>query len=140
MNIPAGVTVTASAEAVFMVHGPVTIDGTLEGSCVAISLLGAGDVSIGGGAYPCDIRNYTVVTGGVPAEAGASGQHGGDGANGSGFVLARNGDLAFRGNVRIETQAGGAGGNGVHESDIAANASEAQTPIDVTAAPGTGDC
>src|SRR5690606_10099497 len=157
VNIPAGVTVTAGSDVVFLVDGPVTIDGDLEGSCVAISILGAGDVSLGGridntcpapgatrpgisivgngaftidgatmlaageiqiandptlstpsgilapgplvgfgsghafdGPYPCDIRNYTVVTGVVPAAAGANGQHGGDGMDGTGFALACN--------------------------------------------------
>jgi len=73
------------------------------------------------GPFPCTLKNYTVVTGAAAAATGANGNpSGGPGSNGTGFIFACNGDLAFKGNVQIETQEGGAGGNGTDQSNTAA--------------------
>jgi len=75
------------------------------------------------GPYPCTLKNYTVVTGAAPAAAGLPGDPSGtSGSPGSGFIFACNGDLALKGNVQIETQEGGPGGNGTNSSATGGNA------------------
>ena len=179
VDIPAGVTVTATADLNLTVAGPITIDGDLVGECVEILIDGAGTIDLSGdidndcaappagggpdltivgngelnidgtsmtssgdidianspdlppiqvpmdafagsgparqllpGSFPCVIQNYTVVTGSEPPPAAADGVDGAKGIDGKGFAFGCNGNLAFRGNVQIETQDGGAGGNG----------------------------
>jgi len=189
VNIPAGVTVTASGDLNLTVSEDVTITGNLRGDCVSVDIAGGGAVLLEGivenqctvapdgagppltiigngtfdidgatmessgeitlkndpsivnppggapeasasemaqnlnGPFPCTLMNYTVVTGAVPAANGIGGDpNGTNGADGSGFIFACNGDLAMKGNVQIETQEGGRGGNGMDAEAAGAHA------------------
>ena len=48
VNIPDGVTVTATGPLNLTVEGPITIDGDLTGECVEISLEGEGSIDLSG--------------------------------------------------------------------------------------------
>ena len=48
VNIPAGITVTLSADATFNISGPVTIAGTLTGDCVNLTITATGVLTLTG--------------------------------------------------------------------------------------------
>lgn len=68
LNIPAGVTVTATGDLTITTSGAATIAGTLSGNCVAISLTATGALTLSGtlnngctGAVPATVPAVTLV-------------------------------------------------------------------------------